>query len=250
MKLLCAADLHLGRQPSRLPDDLGGLAEHLTPAESWRRLVRLAIDEGVAAVLLAGDVVEDAYDFFEAYSDLRRGAEELADAGIALLTVAGNHDVEVLPRGPRRRAHRRVAARPRAQAVLRLRRERALVRLPRERLRGGSGRAGPARCLAHRGGRRSPRRRVRAAVTAPLRHRGGGRLGRGGAFGRQRADRRGAQRPRRAPERPRGGRSPGRRREPALGRPAGPPERATSPTQQGGPAGGAALLRRREVLRP
>src|SRR5690606_37394068 len=87
MKLLCAADLHLGRQPSRLPDDLGGLAEHLTPAESWRRLV-----------LLAGDVVEDAYDFFEAYSDLRRGAEELADAGIALLTVAGNHDVEVLPR--------------------------------------------------------------------------------------------------------------------------------------------------------
>jgi len=98
MKLLCAADLHLGRQPSRLPDDLGGLAEHLTPAESWRRLVRLAIDEGVAAALLAGDVVEDAYDFFEAYSDLRRGAEELADAGIALLTVAGNHDVEVLPR--------------------------------------------------------------------------------------------------------------------------------------------------------
>lgn len=98
MKLLCAADLHLGRQPSRVPRHLGEVAAHLTPAESWRRLVSLAVAEGVAGVLLAGDVVEDEHDFFEAFADLRRGAQELAEAGIALVAVAGNHDVGVLPR--------------------------------------------------------------------------------------------------------------------------------------------------------
>src|SRR5690554_1106884 len=98
MKLLCAADLHLGRQPSRVPGHLEDLADRLTPAESWRRLVALAKAEGVTAVLLAGDVVEDEHDFFEAFADLRSGAEELAAAGIALVAVAGNHDVAVLPR--------------------------------------------------------------------------------------------------------------------------------------------------------
>ncbi len=98
MKLLCAADLHLGRQPSRLPRHLEDLATRLTPAESWRRLVSLAVEERAAAVLLAGDVVEDEHDYFEAFADLRRGAQELADAGIGLLAVAGNHDVGVLPR--------------------------------------------------------------------------------------------------------------------------------------------------------
>src|SRR5690606_18044026 len=98
MKLLCAADLHLGRQPSRVPGRLSHLAPRLTPAEAWRRLVDLAVAEDVAAVLLAGDVVEDEHDFFEAYSDLRSGAERLADNGIQLVAIVGNHDVTVLPR--------------------------------------------------------------------------------------------------------------------------------------------------------
>lgn len=58
----------------------------------------LAVAEDVAAVLLAGDVVEDEHDFFEAYSDLRSGAERLADNGIQLVAIVGNHDVTVLPR--------------------------------------------------------------------------------------------------------------------------------------------------------
>ncbi len=98
MKLLCAADLHLGRQASRLPPHLDDLAPDLTPARAWRQLVELAVQEGVTAVLLAGDVVEDEFDYFEAYGDLRRGAQDLAAAGIALVAVAGNHDVGVLPR--------------------------------------------------------------------------------------------------------------------------------------------------------
>lgn len=98
MKLLCAADIHLGRQPSRLPPELAGRAGTLGPAEAWRRLVDLALEERVDGLLLAGDVVDRDDDFFEAYADLRAGAERLAAARIPVLAVAGNHDTRVLPR--------------------------------------------------------------------------------------------------------------------------------------------------------
>ena len=101
MKLLCAADLHLGRRPSRLPvelADIPGLQAELTPQATWRRLVDLAITEQVTAVLLAGDLLDDEHDYFETFGDLRAGVERLIDAGVAVLAVSGNHDVGVLPR--------------------------------------------------------------------------------------------------------------------------------------------------------
>ena len=100
MKLLCVGDVHLGRQPSRLPAELTAQlpAGELGPAAAWRRAVDLALESGVDAVLLAGDVVEQEDDFFEAYGDLRRGVERLAKDGVQVLAVSGNHDVEVLPR--------------------------------------------------------------------------------------------------------------------------------------------------------
>ena len=60
--------------------------------------------------LLAGDVVEQEDDFYEAYGDLRRGVDRLAAAGIPVLAVSGNHDVQVLPR-PRRCGARLSSAR-------------------------------------------------------------------------------------------------------------------------------------------
>lgn len=98
MKLLAVGDIHLGRIPSRLPEDLASRARELGPAEAWRRTVEAAIAAGVKAVLLAGDVVEKEDDFFEAYRELNQGVKRLADAGIAIIGVAGNHDVRVLPR--------------------------------------------------------------------------------------------------------------------------------------------------------
>ncbi len=97
-KLLCVGDMHLGRRPSRIPSGLEIDAAALTPAAAWRRTVELAIAERVDAVLLAGDVVESDNRFFEAYSALERGVRDLASAGIEVIGVAGNHDVEVLPR--------------------------------------------------------------------------------------------------------------------------------------------------------
>lgn len=100
MKLLCVGDIHLGRQPSRIPpavDEALGIA-NLGPAAAWRRSVDYAVEQGIDAVLLAGDVVEQEDDFYEAYRDLRAGVERLTQAGIRVLGVTGNHDVQVLPR--------------------------------------------------------------------------------------------------------------------------------------------------------
>ena len=96
VKILAVGDMHLGRTPSRLPQQLH--PRDLGPAEAWRRTVAAAVDESVAAVLLAGDVVDRDDDFFEAYRALESGVRTLADAGIAVIGVAGNHDVKVLPR--------------------------------------------------------------------------------------------------------------------------------------------------------
>jgi exonuclease SbcD len=95
--LLFVGDLHLGRSPQRLL--AAGLdPARLSAAEAWRRTVDLAIERGVRAVVLAGDVVDADRDRFEAYGHLERGVKRLLDAGIATLGVAGNHDGIVFPR--------------------------------------------------------------------------------------------------------------------------------------------------------
>ena len=98
MKILAVGDIHLGRTPSRLPEELAHRSRDLGPAGAWERTVKAAIDAGVRAVLLAGDVVERENDFFEAYRELEQGVQELTRAGIEVIGVAGNHDVKVLPR--------------------------------------------------------------------------------------------------------------------------------------------------------
>lgn len=100
-KLLCVGDMHLGRRPSRLPADLeacGVGAHELTPAAAWRASVEWALANRIDAVVLAGDVVESLEDRFEAYGHLEQGVSKLARAGIAVVGVAGNHDVQALPR--------------------------------------------------------------------------------------------------------------------------------------------------------
>lgn len=102
IEVLCVGDIHLGREPGRVPDALlaeSGLARRdLSAAEAWRRAVREAKRRGVAAVLLAGDVVDSDDAFLTAYAPLAEGVRDLLDAGIAVVAVAGNHDTEVLPR--------------------------------------------------------------------------------------------------------------------------------------------------------
>lgn len=95
-KILCLGDLHLGKLPSRLP--AGVDPRRASVARVWERAVDLALREEVGLVLLAGDVVHRANRFFEAFGPLEEGLGRLADAGVDVCAVAGNHDFDVLPR--------------------------------------------------------------------------------------------------------------------------------------------------------
>ena len=95
--LLFLGDLHLGRRPTRLMrSDLD--PRLLSPAVAWERAVDHALEQRVAAVVLAGDLVDDERDRFEAYGRLERGVQRLVTGGVAVVAVAGNHDGLVLPR--------------------------------------------------------------------------------------------------------------------------------------------------------
>jgi len=96
MKILCTGDLHIGRRPSRIPNERD--AARWSCAAIWQAIVERAIGERVDAVILTGDVVDQSNKYFEATGPLERGLRQLADAGIPTLGVAGNHDHDVLPR--------------------------------------------------------------------------------------------------------------------------------------------------------
>lgn len=97
VRFLCIGDLHLGRRPSRLPQEWED-AGRLGPEAALERAVARAIEERVDAVLFAGDVVESREDRFEAFAVLERQMRRLVEAGVRVLGVAGNHDDLALPR--------------------------------------------------------------------------------------------------------------------------------------------------------
>ncbi len=100
-RLLAIGDVHLGRRPSRLPaflDEHGISPAELTPEAALRSAVERAIRESVDAVVFAGDLVESRNARFEALRPLETGVQQLVEAGIPVFAVAGNHDVEALPR--------------------------------------------------------------------------------------------------------------------------------------------------------
>lgn len=92
LRILCAADLHLGRPPSRVPESV-----RIDSYSTWRALVELAVAEVPDALLLAGDVIDTDHRSFEAWGPLRDGLMRLRDAGIPVVAVAGNHDHAALP---------------------------------------------------------------------------------------------------------------------------------------------------------
>jgi len=96
IRILCTGDVHLGRRPSRVPENID--AHALGPTAAWNCFVRSAIELKVHAAVLTGDVVDESNRFYEAFSVLQSGVEQLVKAGITIYAVSGNHDWEVLPR--------------------------------------------------------------------------------------------------------------------------------------------------------
>ena len=99
--ILAVGDVHLGTLCSGVPDfvlAMGIDSGDLAPANALRLSVDLAVKEQVSAVLFAGDVVESSNSRFEALPPLEECVRRLLNAGIEVIAVAGNHDVEALPR--------------------------------------------------------------------------------------------------------------------------------------------------------
>lgn len=99
--ILAIGDVHLGTGCSGVPDIVSSWGidpTELTPAAALQRAAEFAVEQEVQAVLLAGDVVESTNSRFEAMPPLEACIRLLVDAGIEVIAVAGNHDVEALPR--------------------------------------------------------------------------------------------------------------------------------------------------------
>lgn len=99
--ILAIGDVHLGTACSGVPDEISSLGldpGELTPAAALKLSVDFAIEQKLDAVLFAGDVVESTNARFEAMLPLEEGIRRLLDAEIQVIAVAGNHDVEALPR--------------------------------------------------------------------------------------------------------------------------------------------------------
>ena len=99
--ILAIGDVHLGTSCSGFPEEISSWGvdpSDLTPAAALRSAVDFAMETQVDAVLFAGDLVESTNARFEAMLPLEECTRRLLDAGIRVIAVAGNHDVEALPR--------------------------------------------------------------------------------------------------------------------------------------------------------
>ncbi len=99
--IIVIGDVHLGTACSGVPENIASLgvdATELTPAAALKRSVDLAVEREADAVLFAGDVVESTNARYEAMVPLEESIRRLRHADIPVLAVAGNHDVEALPR--------------------------------------------------------------------------------------------------------------------------------------------------------
>lgn len=96
VRILCSGDIHIGRRPTRLPEEAD--SDQHSAAAAWRRLAQAALDASVDAVLLSGDVIDEENSRFAAFNVLEEGFASLREAGVPVIAVAGNHDHNLLAR--------------------------------------------------------------------------------------------------------------------------------------------------------
>lgn len=94
IKFLHAADVHLDSPLRGLESYDGAPAERIRLAtrRAFENLVELAIAEQVAFVLLAGDLYDGDWQDYNTGLYLVRQMARLREAGIRVITIAGNHD--------------------------------------------------------------------------------------------------------------------------------------------------------------
>jgi predicted phosphodiesterase len=94
IRLVHAADLHLDTPFEGIAGPAPRVAEALREAslQAWDDLVRFTIDQGAAALLLAGDLYDGAQRGVRAQIRVQRGLRDLSQAGVQTFIVHGNHD--------------------------------------------------------------------------------------------------------------------------------------------------------------
>lgn len=95
MRVLCTGDVHIGRPIAGIPER--GSVPPLRTADAWRSIVELTQRERPDLLAISGDIVDERNKYFEAIGPVEDGLRELAEAGIPVVAVAGNHDWDVLP---------------------------------------------------------------------------------------------------------------------------------------------------------
>lgn len=96
MKIIHAADLHIDSPLRGLSNYPGAPADSIRGAsrKALMNLVRLAKEEAVDAVVLAGDIFDGDWPDFNTGLFFRSQMSELTKAGIAVFIAKGNHDAE------------------------------------------------------------------------------------------------------------------------------------------------------------
>ena len=91
-----AADLHIDSPLRGLEADLDAPAEQIRAAtrDAFSNLVDLALREQVAFVLIAGDLFDGDWPDWRTGQFLIRESAKLAQAGIRMIGIRGNHDAE------------------------------------------------------------------------------------------------------------------------------------------------------------
>lgn len=93
-KFIHAADIHLDSPMRRLEAYEGAPVDEIRGAarRAFENLVNLAISEGVAFVLIAGDLYDGDWKDYNTGLHFVAQARKLREAGIPVFLVAGNHD--------------------------------------------------------------------------------------------------------------------------------------------------------------
>jgi len=94
VKFLHCADIHIDSPLRGLSRGEGVPADEIRRAAraAFENLVALAVDEEVAAVVIAGDLYDGDRDDFDTAIYLQRQFARLGEAGIPVVLVYGNHD--------------------------------------------------------------------------------------------------------------------------------------------------------------
>jgi DNA repair protein SbcD/Mre11 len=91
-RFLHAADIHLDSPMRGLEADPEAPGLRAATRAAFRNLVALAIEEEVAFVLIAGDLYDGDWEDWRTGLFFTEQAAKLADAGIPLVMIKGNHD--------------------------------------------------------------------------------------------------------------------------------------------------------------